>query len=96
MTPEFLRSRREALVALAEKRGLDWASSVEGFEKDDALVIAAISTLLGLEVARAFADIPLEEVERYSTEARAEQENREDVLQNVRLAQMASDAEGNQ
>jgi L-alanine-DL-glutamate epimerase-like enolase superfamily enzyme len=70
-----LSQRRHQLQARAEQHGIDVQARLGGLPlDDDAVVIGALATLLGLSITLAFdAGVGLDELTRISEERRAEQ-----------------------
>ena len=75
---EALARRRAELSARADERGIDGKSQLEGLPTDDdGLMVAALATLLGVDVRQAFApEVSVEELERNAERSQAEQEMR--------------------
>ncbi len=63
MEAERLKARYAELEKLSADRGIDWTSKQKGIPEEDlAARVAALATLLGLPIQRAFDDVPLEEL----------------------------------
>jgi hypothetical protein len=78
MEVDVLVERRAELVSLAERRGADWRPLVEGLPDEDRVMVAALATLLGIDVVQAInSDSSAEELALRAERVRVEHELRE-------------------
>jgi hypothetical protein len=85
MEVNVLAERRAELVSLAERRGVDWQPLVkglpdEGLPDEDGLMVAALATLLGIDVVQAFdPESSAEQLALRSERVRVEHELRDEL-----------------
>ena len=82
MKTDPLARRRDELTARAEMRNIDWRAQLEGLPRDDdGLMVAALASLLGVNIRRAFdVETRLEDLERLSLRSEVEKEVRDGLL----------------
>jgi hypothetical protein len=82
MEADALARRRGELTGHADERGIDWKGELEGLPADDdGLMVAALASLLGLDIQRVFAvETSLGDLERDSLRLRVEKEVREELV----------------
>jgi hypothetical protein len=80
MEVNVLAERRAELVSLAERRGVDWQPQVAGFPDEDGVMVAALATLLGIDVLQAFdPESSTEELALRAERVRVEHELRDEL-----------------
>jgi hypothetical protein len=81
MEADALANRRRELTAYAEQQGIQWERELEGLPlHDDGLVVAAVASLLDLDIQRVFAEeVNLRDLERESLRLQVESEVRQEL-----------------
>jgi hypothetical protein len=82
MEADALARRRAELTGHADERSIDWKGQLEGLPTDDdGLMVAALASLLGLDIQRVFdVETRLGDLERDSLRLRVEKEVRDELV----------------